>query len=145
MRSAFGSNVAPSVYFTHHVVASLVHCIYSEDTAVTRARVNIFIAETNTESSRPMFNYFQRRSVVDVVSKEKSEEEGLSGVRICEYKQYLHSLFVLAHYLMGLRKNSVRTILNKLGLCLFVVQYSSWGHEHGGGLEKQRRVLPSKC
>ncbi|KAL7540343.1 hypothetical protein ACHAXR_010608, partial [Thalassiosira sp. AJA248-18] len=51
-------------------------------TAITRARVNIFIAETDIESSRPMFNYFQRRAVVDVVSKGNSEEEGLSGVRV---------------------------------------------------------------
>lgn len=51
-------------------------------TAITRARVNIFIAETNVESSRPMFNYFQRRSVVDVVSKETTEEEGLSSIRV---------------------------------------------------------------
>lgn len=54
----------------------------SVDTAITRARVNIFIAETNTDSSRPMFNYFQRRCVVDVVSKDNSEEEGLSSVRV---------------------------------------------------------------
>jgi len=64
---------------THKILETELKMLY---TAVTRARVNIFIAETNTESSRPMFNYFQRRSVVDVVSKEKSEEEGLSGVRI---------------------------------------------------------------
>lgn len=51
-------------------------------TAITRARVNIFIAETDTESSRPMFNYFQKRCVVDVMSKENEEEEGLSGVRV---------------------------------------------------------------
>ena len=31
-----------------------------------------------------MFNYFQRRSVVDVVSKESTEGEGLSGVRVCK-------------------------------------------------------------
>jgi hypothetical protein len=47
-------------------------------TAITRARVNVFIAETDSELSRPMFNYFQRRAVVDVVNK----EGGLSSVRV---------------------------------------------------------------
>lgn len=51
-------------------------------TAVTRARVNIFIAETDTESSRPMFNYFQRRAVVDIVSQGTTDEEGSSSVRV---------------------------------------------------------------
>ena len=52
-------------------------------TAITRARVNIFIAETDRESSRPMFNYFQRRCVVDVMSQDNdTEEEGLSNVRV---------------------------------------------------------------
>lgn len=40
----------------------------------------MFIAETDLELSRPMFSYFQRRAVVDVVSKESSD--GLSGVRV---------------------------------------------------------------
>ncbi|KAK1735805.1 hypothetical protein QTG54_013511, partial [Skeletonema marinoi] len=47
-------------------------------TAITRARVNVFIAETDSELSRPMFNYFQRRAVVDVVNREGS----LSSVRV---------------------------------------------------------------
>ena len=47
-------------------------------TAITRARVNVFVAETDSELSRPMFNYFQRRAVVDVVNK----EGGLSSVRV---------------------------------------------------------------
>lgn len=53
-------------------------------TAITRARINIFIAETNTSQSLPMFNYFQRRRVVDVVNKDLNEggDEELSGVRV---------------------------------------------------------------
>ena len=47
-------------------------------TAITRARVNVFIAETDSELSRPMFNYFRRRAVVDVVNREGS----LSSVRV---------------------------------------------------------------
>lgn len=47
-------------------------------TAITRARVNVFVAETDPELSRPMFNYFQRRAVVDVVNK----GGGLSSVRV---------------------------------------------------------------
>ena len=60
----------------------LLFTALSLDTAITRARINIFIAETDTDSSRPMFNYFTRRCVVDVLSKDGSEEEGLSGVRV---------------------------------------------------------------
>ena len=50
-----------------------------KDTAITRARVNVFIAETNIEAARPMFTYFQRRAVVDVASKDNSN---LSSVRV---------------------------------------------------------------
>jgi hypothetical protein len=63
----------------HKILETELKMLY---TAITRARVNIFIAETDTESSRPMFNYFQKRCVVDVMSKENEEEEGLSGVRV---------------------------------------------------------------
>lgn len=57
----------------------LCHC---KDTAITRARVNVFIAETDTEACKPMFNYFQRRAVVDIVDKDKPNSEGLSSVRV---------------------------------------------------------------
>ena len=64
----------------HKILETELKMLY---TAITRARVNIFIAETNTDQSRPMFNYFQKRCVVDVLSKDaNNEEEGLSGVRI---------------------------------------------------------------
>lgn len=42
----------------------------------------MFIAETDIEASKPMFNYFQRRAVVDVVRKDSSNSEGLAGVRV---------------------------------------------------------------
>lgn len=65
----------------HKILETEIKMLY---TAITRARINIFIAETNTAQSLPMFNYFQQRCVVDVVSKESSDEgdEGLSGVRV---------------------------------------------------------------
>ena len=50
------------------------------DTAITRARVNVFIAETNIEQARPMFDYFQRRRVVDLVNKDN--QEGLESIRV---------------------------------------------------------------
>ena len=63
----------------HKILETELKMLY---TAITRARVNIFIAETNIEQSRPMFNYFQRRCVVDVVSKGSDSSEGLSNVRV---------------------------------------------------------------
>ena len=59
----------------HKILETELKMLY---TAITRARVNIFIAETDTDKSRPMFNYFQRRAVVDI--RDHSEE--LSGVRV---------------------------------------------------------------
>lgn len=63
----------------HKILETELKMLY---TAITRARVNIFIAETNIEQSRPMFNYFQRRCVVDVVNKGNDSSEGLSNVRV---------------------------------------------------------------
>lgn len=54
----------------HKILETELKMLY---TAITRARVNVFIAETNTEVSRPMFNYFQRRAVVDILDKENKE------------------------------------------------------------------------
>ncbi|KAL7553044.1 hypothetical protein ACHAWF_016289 [Thalassiosira exigua] len=63
----------------HRILETELKMLY---TAITRARVNVFIAETDVEASKPMFNYFQRRAVVDVVRKDKSNTEGLAGVRV---------------------------------------------------------------
>ncbi|EJK77940.1 hypothetical protein THAOC_00191 [Thalassiosira oceanica] len=65
----------------HKILETELKMLY---TAITRARINIFIAETNTSQSLPMFNYFQRRRVVDVVNKDLNEggDEELSGVRV---------------------------------------------------------------
>lgn len=60
--------------------SSLQIYVLISDTAITRARVNVFIAETNTDKSRPMFNYFRKRCVVDYANKDKAE--GLSDVRV---------------------------------------------------------------
>ena len=48
----------------HKILETELKMLY---TAITRARVNIFIAETDTDSSRPMFNYFQRRKSICAV------------------------------------------------------------------------------
>jgi len=61
----------------HKILETELKMLY---TAITRARVNVFIAETNLEMSRPMFNYFQRRAVVDVVNKDKPDD--VSSVRV---------------------------------------------------------------
>lgn len=60
----------------HKVIECELKMLY---TAITRARVNVFIAETNKDFSRPMFNYFQRRCVVDVIT---TDNEALSSVRV---------------------------------------------------------------
>lgn len=49
-------------------------------TAITRARVNVFIAESNSERSKPMFEYFRRRNVVEVANAENTKD--MSGVRV---------------------------------------------------------------
>ncbi len=51
-------------------------------TAITRARVNVFFAETKSDMSTPMFDYFKRRRVVDVVKKENSKDIEVSNVAI---------------------------------------------------------------
>lgn len=42
--------------------------------------MNVFIAETNIDRARPMFDYFKRRCVVDVVDKGK--QGGLESIRV---------------------------------------------------------------
>eukprot|EP00980_Cylindrotheca_fusiformis_P007732 scaffold1639_cov107-Cylindrotheca_fusiformis.AAC.2 len=49
-------------------------------TAITRARVNVFIAEMDESACQPMFNYFIQRGLVESVQKGRSGE--LAGVRV---------------------------------------------------------------
>ena len=64
----------------HKILETELKMLY---TAITRARINVFIAETNKDFSRPMFNYFQRRCVVDVwMGNDSMDNEGLSSVRV---------------------------------------------------------------
>eukprot|EP00980_Cylindrotheca_fusiformis_P018743 scaffold6241_cov129-Cylindrotheca_fusiformis.AAC.20 len=49
-------------------------------TAITRARVNVFIAEMDESTCQPMFNYFIQRGLVESVQKGSSGE--LAGVRV---------------------------------------------------------------
>ena len=60
---------------SHKVLESELKILY---TAITRARVNVYIAEDNIKSCRPMFNYFMRRDVVDLV--DKSSKDSLSTI-----------------------------------------------------------------
>ena len=48
----------------HKVLESELKILY---TAITRARVNVYIAEENMKQSKPMFNYFLHRGVVNMV------------------------------------------------------------------------------
>lgn len=66
----------------HHSLETAISltCNVLPDTAITRARLNVFIAETNVEQSRPMFNYFSRRRVVEMVNKDT--KEGLDSVKV---------------------------------------------------------------
>eukprot|EP00978_Attheya_sp_CCMP212_P044437 scaffold310376_cov33-Attheya_sp.AAC.1 len=61
----------------HKILETELKMLY---TAITRARVNVFIAETDGNISRPMFNYFRKRHVVEVA--ESSNRDGISGVRV---------------------------------------------------------------
>lgn len=58
----------------HKILESELKMLY---TAITRARVNIFIAESDTNISRPMFEYFTRRKVVDT-----RKSSGMDGIRV---------------------------------------------------------------
>eukprot|EP00980_Cylindrotheca_fusiformis_P018745 scaffold6241_cov129-Cylindrotheca_fusiformis.AAC.22 len=49
-------------------------------TAITRARVNVFVAEMDESTCLPMFNYFIQRGLVESVQKGSSGE--LAGVRV---------------------------------------------------------------
>jgi hypothetical protein len=58
----------------HKILETELKMLY---TAITRARVNIFIAESDTDLSGPMFEYFKRRQVVDTRTT-----SGMDGVRV---------------------------------------------------------------
>jgi hypothetical protein len=49
-------------------------------TAITRARVNVFIAEMDVSTCQPMFDYFRQRQLVESIQKDDSK--GLSGLRV---------------------------------------------------------------
>ena len=61
----------------HKVLESELKILY---TAITRARVNIFIAETDGDLSAPMFNYFKQRRVINEVAK--GTTEGISNIPV---------------------------------------------------------------
>ena len=61
----------------HKVLESELKILY---TAITRARVNVFIAEDDVKMCRPMFNYFKQRGVVEVV--DKSTQDMLSKLNV---------------------------------------------------------------
>jgi len=60
----------------HKILESELKMLY---TAITRARVNVFIAESDPDLSRPMFEYFARRRVVEVATANKTN---MSSVRV---------------------------------------------------------------
>ena len=62
---------------SHKILESELKMLY---TAITRARVNVFIAEMETSACQPMFNYFRQRRLVDSVQKNRSTD--LSGLRV---------------------------------------------------------------
>ena len=49
-------------------------------TAITRARVNVFIAEMDSSLCQPMFNYFRQRKLVDFVYSD--DPKGLSSLPV---------------------------------------------------------------
>ena len=61
-------------YEEHKILETELKMLY---TAITRARVNVFIAERDVELARPMFEYFTRRRVVEVANNRKRE-----GIRV---------------------------------------------------------------
>ena len=64
-------------YERHKILESELKMLY---TAITRARVNVFIAEMDSSTCEPMFNYFQKRRLVDVVKNNNSKS--LFGLRV---------------------------------------------------------------
>ena len=54
----------------HKVLESELKILY---TAITRARVNVFIVEDDEKLSKPMYNYFLKRGVVDFVDKDTKD------------------------------------------------------------------------
>jgi len=61
----------------HKVLESELKILY---TAITRARVNVFIAEDDVKMCRPMFNFWKQRGVVEVV--DKSTQDMLSKLNV---------------------------------------------------------------
>ena len=116
------------LFLDTHIV---VHVSLLVDTAITRARVNVFIAETNLELSRPMFSYFQRRAVVDMVSKDRAG--GLSGVRVFGVGMNRWELLCVVVWL----KHWLVSHFHFLILLLSTTQL--------GGLEEARGILSPKC
>jgi superfamily I DNA/RNA helicase len=56
----------------HKILENELKMLY---TAITRARVNVFFAESDVKGCcRPVFNYFMRRQVVDDVKKAKQDK-----------------------------------------------------------------------
>lgn len=62
---------------SHKILETELKMLY---TAITRARVNVFIAEMDVSSCQPMFNYFRQRRLVESIQKDDAKE--LSGVRV---------------------------------------------------------------
>lgn len=58
----------------HKILETELKVLY---TAITRARVRIFIAETSKVLSSPMFNYFKQRRVVNEVQAATTDEENI--------------------------------------------------------------------
>ena len=56
----------------HKILISEFKYLY---TALTRARVNVWIFDENEETRSPMFEYFQKRDVVEVKHFHKAEED----------------------------------------------------------------------
>ena len=61
----------------HKILETELKMLY---VSITRARVNVFIAETDAGLSRPMFEYFKRRCVVDVANSDHRND--IEGVRV---------------------------------------------------------------
>jgi len=64
-------------YEQHKILETELKILY---TAITRARVNIFMTETDSDLSSPMFKYFKQRCVADEVVKEN--KEGVSNIPV---------------------------------------------------------------
>jgi len=55
---------------SHKVLESELKILY---TAITRARVNMFVAEDDMKAAKPMYNYFLRRGAVETVDKNSKD------------------------------------------------------------------------